>query len=305
MSKLDFNCYNRFFPAINSFEEAKKLYDRIVPIRGERASLDIRPIGRRDSYLCRERIIKLGKNEYSITDRYQGLRKYAGSRPAEEARILSFYRNGTVTIHPFYYGGNGGGSCNLISQSLPRGMWLHKHDCKLYLAIQRTDKVEYYSLDPDRRWHTKKLSFRLVDGEWKVLKPIVEKWYRSTRSVTNKLFKRKQWREFEEYVETIWPMVDTAVAESTIGKDWYWTYYRADTDLKDKSTWIPTIIKLKGPTYNYDRGPHKPAYVLNPKPYTKSTLDRLRTEYKKKYKHLYTVEKVPVGEVCSIPRWAR
>lgn len=306
MSKTNFNYYGQWYAPINNFAEAKARYESIVPIRGKRAELDLRPLDSRHTYQVRHRIVKVSNKEYSVTAHYEGL----WGKPTKSVRgtrALSFFKDGRIVLYPFNVGPT---SLNLISQCLPEHMYLHRHDSKIYLAINRpasdgvTYRPEYYCLMPDRsQWYTSKLTLRQVDGEWVVPKPYIEKRYRIDRKATAKLFAMKRWREFEEYVETIWPMVDQATAEAV--PDWPYIY-NSYGDLPEKTEWLQEVVRLKGSTYVWTNGLYNSGkHVLKQERYSRCTLDSHRADWKRRHKHRYQIEDVPVGEVCTTPRWLR
>jgi hypothetical protein len=233
--KLKFNAiFNLKFPSIDSFETAKAIYKSILPIRGRRASYDIRPIG--DRRHTRFQIRKLSAQEYTVTLTYlnaaRTVRKITTDilpRPAPSAyRLLSFHRDGTIAIH-CPVGVRGAGSVwtgsaryygpyryqpteqawNFLSQVLPPGMYIstkgfrrYKQTVKTYLTIEHKDGVRHYLL-PAAKYALKLKQDET--GEWQVLNPVQEK--KQSLPKTRQARIRKALRDFKKYASVYWDLV--------------------------------------------------------------------------------------------------
>lgn len=226
--KQAFNGYfNLPFPSVNSFREARDLYNSIKPLRGPRGHLDIRPVGPRRH--TRFQIHKISDTEYSLTATYALALRYIKamaqrnvSLPPEHwvraRQMVSFHKNGQLHIHcPVgiryvrgdYSGVWGAGVkgatnqiWNFLSQTLPAGMWVEtegrwRSKKKTYLAIDTPSGTTYYLLSPLKDTYILRLHRR--NGIWRPINPLQEYSQVIPRELSLKV--RRTTKAFWLYVE--------------------------------------------------------------------------------------------------------
>lgn len=200
-----------------TFDKIARRYESIVPLRGKRKVLDIRPHGERAR--CWERIVKVNDNEYYLTNNaYRYYDKY-GYTPC---RAITFKRddegNETVVVHtPRQYWGDrerlmprqlsNPSSFYFYLHNLPEGMSMDKYYSKNYLVVKTEDghgdsSCKFYTLDKGDVHLTRQV------GE-KYFKPLIvhREFKRSLdRSKTKAL--REELTAFGEYVRVMLPLAE-------------------------------------------------------------------------------------------------
>ena len=201
------------------FKKIAERYEAVVPLRGKRKAMNIRPHGERGRDW--ERIIKVNDQEYYLTNNgysfYQksGLppnraitfkrnddgteivivhvpRAYWGDKPEDRERLMP--KQLGVPSSFFFYG------CNL-----PDGMGMYKYHSKNYLYVKNSDKgddISYYTLDKGDVHLTRQV------GD-KFFKPLIV--HREVhRSLDRKKTKaiREELKPFIEYVRVMLPLVE-------------------------------------------------------------------------------------------------
>lgn len=272
--KQDFNQYFKLdFPSVNSFKEARALYEKTKPIKSKkRSELDVRPIGsnRRQT---RFQIHKISDTEYSLVATYLttlGTLKYAKDWVIDEEtnikgrRMLSFHKNGQMHIHcaigtrklwrKHSYGSDfttvivnqsaSNQTWNFLSQILPDEMHIEapgkykRKTLKTYLVIDG----KYYLL-PNEDYV---LKLRRREGKWHVMNPYQEYSIRLRKDVI--AFVRRAYKTFWPYAAAYWDLVpETAVPRERHEPSQLWTLMIKDMILEP---W-EALVRMR----NYGRRP--------------------------------------------------
>ena len=205
-----------------TFDKIAQRYEQVVPLRGKRKALDIRPHGERDR--CHERIVKVNDNEYYLTNNAFRWYDQFGYTPC---RAITFKRddegNETVVVHtPRQYWGDkpedrerliprqlsNPSSFYFYLYNLPEGMSMYKYYTKNYLAVRGEEHengyvdVKYYTLDKGDVHLTRQV------GE-KFFKPLIvhREFHRSLDRTKTKAL-RDELKPFKEYLRVMLPLAE-------------------------------------------------------------------------------------------------
>lgn len=269
---------------MESFEEAKKLYESIAPIRGKRLAENIRPVGERRYWW--EEIVKVSRNEYAITN--EGWTWRHKRKEIKDSNRLSFKRNGEIVVYGESYAI---GTYDLIQRFLPQGVWLTRYDGKLYLTLADGNGGQYF------RMQKKGLRLRLVDDKWQVLNPVPEPKYKVERPVREQVLAKL--RPFQKYVAALWDMIDADTAMNTsfrLGP--YSLLWCSVTDVKNlcnKSSWYDGLLAVKRTVLQsrWDIAQQKSIYI--DQPLSKFNWANVERPLLKAHKNKFIVGKRPLG----------
>jgi len=184
---------------IESFEEAKALYDSIKPVGGQLKGLNLRPVYR-TGRVFDSRVVKISDDEYTFTTemstvwsaRYSSTAKWKESEviKTRQQQCLSYMSDGTLVV---YYPAMGRDVADdtgtfvarcvttmpnvktyqMLDTLLPHGMSSIRHDGKLYIQIEPKGRVKEF-----RQYLVPKtlegVRFKQVRGVWVCLNPVQE-----------------------------------------------------------------------------------------------------------------------------------
>lgn len=214
---------------VESFDEAKALYDSIKPVGGSLEGLNLRPVYR-TGRVFDSRVVKISDDEYTFTtemstvwsSRWNGKYKWTDSEQigTRVQQRLSYMSDGTLTV---YYPAIGrdleGGTVatcvtsmpnvktyQMLDTLLPVGMSSVRHDGKLYIQIEPKGRYKEF-----RQYVVPKtlegLKFKQVRGVWTCLNPVQEFKYRMDMVAVNAWLKEN----FEAYKSFVYAMPQDAL----------------------------------------------------------------------------------------------
>lgn len=240
------------------FDKIAKHYESIKPLRGKRASLDIRPVGERDRDW--ERVVKVNDNEYYLTN--TAWRWYDTSHNTHcrtHQKLMSFKRfdgGESVTIHTPVWGESNqfdsrslgvSSTFNFIYYNLPEGLsFANIKSCKY---VQSGDK--FYTAEKGD------ITFTRMTGE-KEWKPYVvqrEVIHHIDRQKTKEL--KLRMKPFLEYANVMFDMLEPNHAWRNGFRDEDYTW----EDLLDpmengepNPLWVSLVERFKYKTRKWDSG---------------------------------------------------
>jgi len=202
-----------------TFDKIAKRYEEIVPLRGKRKAMDIRPHGerRRDW----ERVVKVNDNEYYLTNSAYA---YYESNGYTAHRAITFKRddvgNETITVHtPRRWWGEKPEDRQILmpkqlgvpswfffyNYNLPDGLGMYKYYNKNYLEVQNSD-------------NTNDTSFYILEkGDVTVTRQVGDKYFKPLvvhrefkRSLDRKKTKaiREELQDFKDYLQVMLPLAE-------------------------------------------------------------------------------------------------
>lgn len=215
---------------MRTFEEAKKLYESITPIRQTnysndkyrcRVGPDIRPVVGR--YRYSDRIVKVSNDEYTVTSDWymygpevptwcgDVFTKWSKRKLLEWQRGVSFMRNGEIVVygnpHVDYNrktkkyvnkvirGPHGWTQRDVLNRFLPNSVNLYNLTGKMYLWVHGLSYVV-----PQEG-----LRLKEVDGKWVPQNPVQETAVRIDRKKAKEM--RKQLDKFRTLLYTYWDLL--------------------------------------------------------------------------------------------------
>lgn len=213
---------------VESFEEAKALYDSIKPVGGNLEGLNLRPVYR-TGRVFDSRVVKISEDEYTFTTEMSTIwtRRWKNSsirwneNEAIQTRVqqcLSFMSDGSFAIYYPAMGrdvkdtsGNNASICvsagvtvktyQMLDTLLPVGMSSVRHDGKLYIQIEPKGRYKEF-----RQYVVPKtlegLKFKQVRGVWTCLNPVQEFKYRMDMVSVNAWLKEN----YEAYKSFVYAM---------------------------------------------------------------------------------------------------
>jgi hypothetical protein len=213
---------------VESFEEAKALYDSIKPVGGQLEGLNLRPVYR-TGRVFDSRVVKISEDEYTFTtemgsiwaSRWNSTAKWKDNEviKTRQQQCLSFMSDGSFTIYYPAVGrdildashNNHVASCvtspisvktyQMLDTLLPVGMSSVRHDGKLYIQIEPKGRFKEF-----RQYVVPKtlegLKFKQVRGVWTCLNPVQEFKYRMDMVAVNAWLKEN----FEAYKSFVYAM---------------------------------------------------------------------------------------------------
>lgn len=240
--------YNRHYRhfGMSTFAEVEQAYNSIKPIRGRRASQDLRPLGYRQRTW--ERVIKFDDNTYGLYDGFGvsqdfGVEKFKSSMPILwERKPDGEY----VTIQSHWNGSTSISRYNFLSVHLPKGVTFWWQSGKHFVTMNGTD----YALPKSRA----KMDYSNGTFEWVQHNTIVLKREGTGFIRVNDLLpvatKRKSEeakqfdkpiKEFIKWMEFIlpvlgdtltWQNIDEYAMKFNDGRHWYWQNNVKPEDVK-------------------------------------------------------------------------
>jgi len=222
---------------VESFEEAKALYESIKPVGGQLEGLNLRPVYR-TGRVFDSRVVKISEDEYTFTTEMSSVWASRWSNgyqwKANEQictrvqQCLSYMSDGTLIVYYPAMGRDleGGAVATCVSAGvnvktyqmldtlLPVGMSSVRHDGKLYIQIEPKGRYKEF-----RQYVVPKtlegLKFKQVRGVWTCLNPVQEFKYRMDMVSVNAWLKEN----FEAYKSFVY-----AMPQETLDNDrryWY------------------------------------------------------------------------------------
>lgn len=199
-----------------TFDKIAQRYESIVPLRGKRKAMDIRPHGER--YRCWERIVKVNDNEYYLTNTaYSYYEKYGYS----VNRAITFKRddegNETVVVHtPRQWWGDkpedrerllprqlsNPSSFYFYSYNLPEGLSMVKYYSKNYLCVKTNEGDKYFTLDKGDVHLTRQANKHYFNPL------IVHREFKRSLDRNKTKALREELKEFGEYVRIMLPLAE-------------------------------------------------------------------------------------------------
>lgn len=239
------------------FEGIRNTYEQTKPIRGKRATLDIRPIGERDRTW--ERVIKVSDTEYYITNNaytYSDMCKLRGQEYRGHSRAITYKLEGeqeTIILHapratwreknadgefPIDTSGfNAPSNFYFYAFNLPIGLGMENIKSDKFLWIEDEErKRQYYTLTKGDVVVTRKLT----ESVWKPL--VVHRIVKRTIDRKKSKAVREQAKSLLNYIKTMMPLVEHK-----------WSYGNLlDKCARDNAVTLEQILAPQGddiPTY--------------------------------------------------------
>ena len=223
---------------MNTFEQIQQIYNSITPLRGPRASHDIRPLHKRSKWW--ERIVKIDDNTYVLSDGW-----WSGSFSGATPESLEVSKANMLQVGPIvwerkvdgdyikiYSSGEGSASWSrykFISTFLPRGLrhrynsngvhWIETNGKKHLLPKYEKLHVEHQSpakIVTDDKY----LMFKVEQGPIGPVYTCVSKEHKRDVPIVNREITKKYNPMIKEYWE--WVRVTMPVFGNTLGEQRQW-----------------------------------------------------------------------------------
>lgn len=246
------------------FEKIAKHYESIKPLRGKRASKNIRPVGERNRDW--ERVVKVSDDEYYLTNSayrwYDDPNHNTSNRVAHKLMSFKRFDGGesftlrtpvwhTGRIDPNQLGVSS--TFYFIKFNLPHGLSFHNERSCKYIRTDHDDK--YYTAEKGD------ITFTRLNGqtEWKPLVVYPEVVHHTDRSKTKKI--REQMKPFLEYSEVMFDILEYkswwggTVFRQEVFAEYTWEdVINPMEDGSPNPLWVDLVerMKYKAKFYNYD-----------------------------------------------------
>ena len=229
---------------LSSFDDVVKAYETIVPIRGARASEDIRPLAQRRYWWMR--VAKINDNKYVLCDghwMWSGMSNDESVREQTSPIVWERKEDGDyITVRNHMNGGASVSRYTFLQAFLPRGMYFNYTQGSGKHFVSHDSKEHYLpKFRGDMDWQNKK--FTMVQDNKLVFKAEGDKFVRvgdllpmQTRRIDNEVdsyFKPKM-KEMWDWMCVVMPVMGDGLGDAksqyasnlTDGKASYWYWSR-------------------------------------------------------------------------------